>query len=399
MNILFDQTEAQALFFNGAAQYAQTVFFKMVSSLEKYPDVHIYSLYHSDKTFKYEKLSPDKLKGIERVSSVDYKGKSLRAVVIENKIDLLFITCAQSFCDLSLGDINNLPCKIVCVIHDLFDEEMSLSKAHLFQYFTFRPLQFFRYYLSRTYVRLRSFHLTNRTSQMLAMLTTNDVDIITVSEYSKNSIIYIYPQIKSQIHVWASPLCTERIDRENIDNKELADLVKKGKKYFLLLSADRIMKNGDRMIKSFHRYVTIEKKDYYLVTVGYGKKEFDTHIALPFLKYADLLHAYKNCHALLYPSMFEGYGYPPLEAMSFGKPVLCSFSCSMPEVLEDAPIYFNPIYETDMFSALIKFDSSRYDDLAKRSKAQYEIAVRKQNSDLQCLVDTIMNGELIKKKS
>lgn len=395
MNILYDQTEAQTLFFNGAAQYAQTVFFKLISAIERYPNVHIYSLYHSDKAFKYEKLSLDNLKGLRGVSSIDYKGKSLRTVIVENHINMLFITCAQSFCDLSLGDINNIPCKVVCVIHDLFDEEMARSKAQLFQYFTFRPLQFVRYCLSRTYVRLRSFHLTDRTSKMLSMLTSNDVDIITVSEYSKCSILCNFPQIKSRIHVWASPLDTENSDNNETNNNELSELIKSGKKYFLLLSADRIMKNGDRMIRAFQRYVNIMNKDYYLVTVGYSKKEFDKHISLPFLKYSDLLHAYKSCHALLYPSMFEGYGYPPLEAMRFNKPVLCSYSCSMPEVLGDAPIYFNPIYETDMFAALTKFDALSYEELSKRSHAQYEIAVHKQNDDMQHLVETIMSGELI----
>ena len=41
MNILFDQTEAQALFYNGAAEYAQVVFFKMLSLLDKYPEVNV----------------------------------------------------------------------------------------------------------------------------------------------------------------------------------------------------------------------------------------------------------------------------------------------------------------------------------------------------------------------
>ena len=130
MNILFDQTEAQALFFNGAAEYAQAVFVKMLSVLDSYPDVNIYSLYSSDKTFRYEKMSCENLCGLNRVTCVDYKGKTLREIVDEYNIDILFVTCMQAFCDLPLGNLDRLNCKVVGVIHDLTDEE--LSKSHFF---------------------------------------------------------------------------------------------------------------------------------------------------------------------------------------------------------------------------------------------------------------------------
>lgn len=53
-------------------------------------------------------------------------------------------------------------------------------------------------------------------------------------------------------------------------------------------------------------------------------------------------HFYKNAAAFIYPSLYEGFGIPPLEAMSQGCPVVCSLTSSIPEVVGDAGEYFDP---------------------------------------------------------
>lgn len=53
-------------------------------------------------------------------------------------------------------------------------------------------------------------------------------------------------------------------------------------------------------------------------------------------------HLYQNAAALIYPSLYEGFGIPPLEAMSLGCPVICSDTSSIPEVVGDAGEYFDP---------------------------------------------------------
>ncbi len=67
-----------------------------------------------------------------------------------------------------------------------------------------------------------------------------------------------------------------------------------------------------------------------------------------FIKYR-LIH---GSEFLIFPSIYEGFGIPALEAMSLGKPVLASWSSSLPEVVGEAGVYFDPLSVTDFADAL-----------------------------------------------
>ena len=396
MNILFDQTEAQAMFFNGAAEYAQTVFFKMLSELASYPGTEVFSLYSSDKAFRYERLSCERLSGIRNLSCVDYKGRRLRDIIVENNIDVLFVTCLQAFCDLPLGDLHNLPCKVVAVIHDLTDEELSRSHVFFMKHLD-SPYRLLRAYLSKWKARLMVGNMGSRSRQMLSMLESNDAEIITVSDYTRYSIRYNYPRLKNSIHVYYAPEKYASSVNGGIECAELRELVESGKPYFLIVSADRVMKNAASMMRAFERFIIGSGADYCLATIGNMPKRFGNHIPLPHLSAADLDQAYSHCHALLYPSVFEGFGYPPLEAMKYAKPVICANVCSMPSVLGDAPVYFSPFYETDMYGALDRFVNMSYRELCERSFRQYKKVNSRQISDLDELVKRLLGGDFLNK--
>src|SRR5690606_22308177 len=55
-----------------------------------------------------------------------------------------------------------------------------------------------------------------------------------------------------------------------------------------------------------------------------------------------LLYLYRSAELFVYPSLYEGFGFPPLEAMAQGCPVVCSNTSSMPEVVADAAELFDP---------------------------------------------------------
>ena len=69
---------------------------------------------------------------------------------------------------------------------------------------------------------------------------------------------------------------------------------------------------------------------------------------------ATLCHLYKNAVALIYPSKYEGFGLPILEAMENSCPVISSNSSCLPEVYGDAALTFDPNYEEELTTQMLK---------------------------------------------
>jgi len=78
------------------------------------------------------------------------------------------------------------------------------------------------------------------------------------------------------------------------------------------------------------------------------------------------------CEALVFPSLYEGFGLPPLEAMSHGKPVIASWSSSLPEVIHDAGLLVSPYKPHEIAHAMRMIADSQElrADLSKRALMQ-----------------------------
>ena len=91
-------------------------------------------------------------------------------------------------------------------------------------------------------------------------------------------------------------------------------------------------------------------------------------IFLGFVSDEEMSALYQACKAVVFPSLFEGFGAPVLEAMSYGKPVLCSNVTSLPEVGGDTVIYFDPRKIESIVNAIqqINSNSALATDLGRR---------------------------------
>ncbi|WP_241366474.1 glycosyltransferase family 4 protein, partial [Klebsiella quasipneumoniae] len=98
-----------------------------------------------------------------------------------------------------------------------------------------------------------------------------------------------------------------------------------------------------------------------------------------------LIELYQNADLFVFPSFYEGFGIPPLEAQSCGCPVVSSNRASLPEVLEQSVIYFNPENADEIILAITKVleKSDMADELTERGlKNVQRFSWRKSATDL-----------------
>lgn len=388
MKILFDLFTPQG-FVGGAGEYIRKVFYTLLDEIkEQSCDVQLVALVDSSLgRFAYADLAPESLceKGIE---VADANGRKLSEILKQYQIDKVFVGAAQYWG--GRFDVESLNCPVVCIVHDLMNEEFAVSQVNaalcLDSYFRFTKMR-----LGTYWHRLKNKNSeTGRMKAIMQQAQRNDAfRLVTVSDYSRNSLSFHFSYPHDKVDVLFSP---QRITNthDEIENELLRDIVADGKKYYLMLSANRLAKNAKKALAAFKRFAETDGKDFYFVTVGYPQSLFPNHIVLPYLSESDLSAAMKNCYALLFPSVFEGFGYPPVEAMGYGKPVLASNVTSIPEVLSDAAIYFSPFYESDIFRALHVLNDDNYETYVQKStKRAMEVAERQQQ-DLAKLVKMIM---------
>jgi len=93
---------------------------------------------------------------------------------------------------------------------------------------------------------------------------------------------------------------------------------------------------------------------------------------LGYVDLSDLPHIYNLARMLVFPSLFEGFGIPVIEAMACGCPVACSNSTSLPEVIGDAGVMFDPCSLDDMAEKIINLwnDDTRQKELVKAGLAR-----------------------------
>lgn len=180
--------------------------------------------------------------------------------------------------------------------------------------------------------------------------------IITVSEFSKKDIIKEFNFPKEKIYV--TPLAAESIYTpisKVFCKKILTSRYQITDNFILYVGGFSPRKNILGLIEAFSNIPLTDRKGTKLVIVGrkglsyekYKQKTFDLKISndvifTGFVPLEDLPIFYNGCEMLVYPSFYEGFGLPPLEAMACGTPVITSNLTSLPEICEDSAILINP---------------------------------------------------------
>lgn len=197
---------------------------------------------------------------------------------------------------------------------------------------------------------------------VIPRLAKKAVRVITNSNNSKNDLLQFCNLSVDKVSLvyWA-------VDDAFLNNRKQPDDKNWPiKDYILYVGSLEPRKNIKTLIDAFQRMrkanTDLETK---LILIGGESplfaelklkiKEFKEDIILKgFVGDHDLLRYYRNASLVAYPSFYEGFGLPPLEAMACGTPVVTSMSSSLPEVVGDAAILVNPYDTSELADAMCR---------------------------------------------
>jgi len=173
-------------------------------------------------------------------------------------------------------------------------------------------------------------------------------------------------------------------DRLELTQTDVEGLKKKygiRDRFVMAFGASGQFKNVDFLVRSFLRVRRRLPGDFQLLLVGcqemdsadYYRTVTDTHaqhdvLCVGFVSDMDVVALYNCTDAFVYPSLYEGFGFPPLEAMACGAPVLASNVSAIPEIVADAAETFDP---TDS----ARFDRSFIAFLSRLQNVEYRHAL------------------------
>ncbi len=189
--------------------------------------------------------------------------------------------------------------------------------------------------------------------------------VITLSEHARQEVLGHYPYLDGRVHViYLAPAAEFR----PIDEAKLLSTVRTryGIKGEFILAVGNLQPRKN-LLRLVHAFSSIRRKTELVQLVIVGKaqwqasqlfaevKRLELEQDVIFTGYApteDLVQLYNGARVFVYPSIYEGFGLPVLEAMACGTPVVASNASSMPEVAADAALLVDPFDEQDIAQAI-----------------------------------------------
>ncbi len=203
--------------------------------------------------------------------------------------------------------------------------------------------------------------------------------IVTDSEFSKQEICRYFPKFADKIRVVYCGVNTARFHpvSDSALIQKAKDTYHIDRDYFLYLGTVEPRKNLERLITAYGQFCQGKQTPPYLVLAG-GKGWLDSEIyhkaetmglqdRVKFTEYvSEELLCPLMCGALafVFPSIYEGFGMPPLEAMACGVPVLTATAASLPEVVGEDAVLVDPYRPEEIAAGMERL----YQDSALRQK-------------------------------
>lgn len=361
---------------HGGGRYGEIVFFKLVEQKREF-----ICFYDSKLWINPEIVNACRNNGI---GLYDLNETSIESLIGKYNICTVYSASANEIVSLKAPN-----CRIIVTIHGLRDWEIPLDNTFWEYRNTFR--QRCKFLATKIFEKAYKKHISKNFSKNFF---APNIEIVTVSYHSKFSLNTFFPETKKMdIPVFYSPSTTSNYHVSKSETNAV---------YYLLVSGDRWGKNNLRVVKAFDELFSaglLDANSIKIKIAGSTGKNFSYKIKHPrcfeFMGYVDdmdLEYLYVNAYSFIYPSLNEGFGYPPIEAMHYGIPVLSSPFSSIPEVCGDAVIYFNPFSIDEIKNRILMIQQPNiHNHYAKLSSQRYDFITKKQNEDLDGLIKYLFN--------
>ena len=228
---------------------------------------------------------------------------------------------------------------------------------------------------TNNHMSLKSHMFTRYSAQMTRFSIPKADAVITISEYSKQQILNYFNIDNRMTVIYPAGPIDKQLNDPIRDFEGLLDTP-----YFLALASIDPRKNTLAVIDAFSRLSSLGNNNHLVVVASHNTaaelirqkaQEYGVTqkiIILTGINDAELRHLYHHCAAFIFASLDEGFGLPPLEAMACGCAVASSNCASMPEILGDAAIYFDPLNPDDIAEKLnmLSIDTDLRSNLVKK---------------------------------
>lgn len=208
--------------------------------------------------------------------------------------------------------------------------------------------------------------------------------IIAISDHTKKDLIKYFDCPENKIKV--TPLACDKIFYKKINTGEKNKVLLKykvGNSFIFHLGSLEPRKNTMGLIKAY-RLLPKKLQEKYQLIIGGGKGWLNSAVhdyirkynlsgnikIIGYIENDDLPIFYQMAKCFVYPSFYEGFGIPPLEAMASGCPTLVSNNSSLPEICKNGAIYCKPNNIEDISKKMEQLLTTNNDALIKKAKEQ-----------------------------
>ena len=267
----------------------------------------------------------------------------------------------------------------VDIFHGLYSIPILKLKRAVLTMFEFSWLLFPQYYSKR---------VTIPAGAMIKMAVSRASMVITGSKFMKEEVLNYFKIPEERIE--AIPLGVDEVFFEHMNEADIRDMRKRFKieaDYILAVGDLWPKKNMERLVAAFCILKKSKNFDLELVLTGgnlwkseqlfrkiHSSGFKDSIIMTGYVSPRDLKLLYQGAQLFVFPSLYEGFGLPVLEAMASNTPVAVSNISSIPEVAGDAGVYFDPYNTENIASTILKVidNSELRERLIKRGRERAE---------------------------